>query len=98
MILIRQINLVRTIIIMIIVVVKIKGDLKRETDSLLKAAQNNAIRINHIKARINKTQQNSRCIICSDRDETINHITSECSKLAQKEYKSKYDRIGKVIY
>ena len=46
---------------------------------------NNAIRTNHIKARIDKTQQNSKCRLCSDRDETINHIISECSKLAQKE-------------
>ena len=32
----------------------IKGNLKRETESLLIAAQNNAIRTNHIKARIDK--------------------------------------------
>ena len=32
-----------------------KGNLKRETDSLLIATQNNAIRTNHIKSRINKT-------------------------------------------
>ena len=51
------------------------------------AAQNSAIRTNHIKARIDKTQQNSKCRLCSDRDETINHIISECSKLPQKEYK-----------
>ena len=36
-----------------------KGNLKRETESLLMAAQNSAIRTNHIKARIDKTQQNS---------------------------------------
>ena len=29
-----------------------KGNFKRETESLLRAAQNNAIRTNHIKARI----------------------------------------------
>ena len=52
----------------------------RETESLPKVAQNNIIRTNHIKARIDKTQQNSRCRQCDDRDETINHITSECSK------------------
>ena len=28
----------------------------------------------------------------------INHIISECSKLAQKEYKARYDRVGKVIH
>ena len=43
-------------------------------------------RTNHIKARIDKTQQNSKCRLCGDRDDTINHIISECSKLAQKEY------------
>ena len=34
-----------------------KGNLKIETESLLIAAQDNAIRTNHIKARIDKTQQ-----------------------------------------
>ena len=59
-----------------------KKNLKRETDSLLIAAQNNAIRTSHIKARINKTHLNSKCRLCGDRDETINHLISECSKLA----------------
>ena len=63
-----------------------------------KAAQDNAIRTNHIKARIDKTQQNSKCGLCGDRDETINHIISECSKLAQKKYKARHDWIGKVIH
>ena len=51
-----------------------KGNLKRETESLLIAAQNNTIRTNYVKARIDKMQQNSRCKLCSDRDEMINHI------------------------
>ena len=61
-------------------------------------AQNSAIRTNHIKARMDKTQQNSKCRLCGDRDETINHIISECSKLAQKEYKARHDSVGKVIH
>ena len=61
------------------------------------AAQNSAIRTNHIKAMIDKTQQNSKCRLCGDWDETINHI-SEYSKLAQKEYKARHDWIGKVIH
>ena len=40
------------------------------------------MRINYVKARIDKMQQNSRYRLCGDRDETINHIISECSKLA----------------
>ena len=75
-----------------------KGNFKRETESLLMAAQNSAIRTNHIKARIDKTQQDSKCSLSSDRDETINHIISECSKLAQKEYKVRHDWAGKVIH
>ena len=75
-----------------------KGNFKRETESLLIAAQNNAVITNHIKARIDKTQQNSKCWLCGDRDETINHIISECSKLAQKEYKTRHDWVSKGIH
>ena len=75
-----------------------KGNFKRETESLLLVAQDNAVRTNHIKARIDKTQQNSKCWLCCDRDETINHIISECSKLAQREYKARHDWVGKVIH
>ena len=75
-----------------------KGNFKRETESLLMAAQNSAIRTNHIKARIDKTQQNSKYRLCSDRYETINHIISECSKLAQMEYKARHDWEGKMIH
>ena len=75
-----------------------KGNFKRETESLLIAAQDNAIRTNHIKARIDKMQQNSKCWLCSDRDETVNYIVSECSKLAQKKYKTRHDWVGKVIH
>ena len=49
------------------------GNFKRETEFLLIAEQNNAIRTNHIKARIDKMQQNSRCRLCGDGDQMINH-------------------------
>ena len=74
------------------------GNFKRETESLLMAARNNSIRTNHITARIDKTQQNSKWRLCGDRDETINHIISECSKLAQKQYKTRHNWVGKVIH
>ena len=75
-----------------------KGNFKRETESLLIAAQVSAIRTNHIKARIDKTQQNNKCRLCGDRDETINQIIKEYSKLAQKEYKTRHDWVDKVIH
>ena len=61
-------------------------NIKRETESLL-------IKQRH-KARIDKTQQNSKCRLCSDRNETINHIVSKCSKLAQ----TIQDWMGKMIH
>ena len=74
-----------------------KGNFKREPEFILIATQNNAVRTNHIKARIDKMQQNSRCRLCGEGDESINHIIRKCSKLAQKEYKNKHDWVGKVI-
>ena len=55
-----------------------KGNHKRETESLLIAAQNNAIRTNYVKAEIDNWQENSK--FYWKRDETINHIRSKCSK------------------
>ena len=75
-----------------------KGNFKRETKSLLIAAQNNAIRTYHNKAYIDKTQQNNKCRQCGDRNETINHIISECSKLALRECKFRHDWVSKVIH
>ena len=74
-----------------------KRNFKRETESLLIAAQN-TIRTNHIKARIEKTQRDSKCRLCADRAETINHIIIECTKLALKEYNTRHNWVGKVIY
>ena len=48
-----------------------KGNLKRETESLLITAQNNAIKTNHIKVRIGKTQQNSRCSVVIETKQSI---------------------------
>ena len=36
--------------------------------------------------------------MCGNRDETVNHIISECSKLAQREYTTRHDSVGKVIH
>ena len=45
-----------------------KGNFKRETESLLTAAQNNMIRTNQMKARTDKIQQNGKCSLSGDRD------------------------------
>ena len=47
---------------------------------------------------MDKIQQNSKRRLCGNKDETINHIITEWSKLAQKEYKTRYNWVGKVIH
>ena len=71
---------------------------KRETGSLICAAQEQAIRTNPIKGKIEKLQEQTQCRICSRADKTIKHIISKCFKLAQKEYKKRLDWIERRIY
>ena len=75
-----------------------KGSLKRETESLIMAAQEQALATNLMKARIYQTQEDSKCRMCRKVDESINHMVSECPKLAQKEYKRRHDWVGKKIH
>ena len=63
-----------------------------------KKKKKKSIRTNYIRARIDKTQQNSKCALCDYCDETINYRISECWNLAQKEYKNRHDWVGKVIH
>ena len=74
-----------------------KRNLKRKTESLLIAAQKNAIRTNRIKAKIDNTEQNSKYILCCEKDETVNPIIIECSQLIQKGYKTRHDWVAMVI-
>ena len=37
------------------------------------------------------------CRLCKKADESIDHVVS-CGKLAQKEYKSKHDNLGKIVH
>ena len=74
------------------------GDLKRETEILIVAVQNQSIRTNLVKARIDKCQGDSLCRVYRKVDESIDHIVSGCSKPAQKEYKRRYDNLGKIVH
>ena len=52
-------------------------------------------RTNQVKAKIEKSQGDSLCRVCRKVDESIDHIVSGCNKLAQKEYKRRYDNVAK---
>ena len=48
--------------------------------------------------KIDNTKQDWKYCLGGDKDETINHIVSECIKRAEKEYKSWHEWVKKVIY
>ena len=70
------------------------GTLKRKSESLTCAAQEQANGTNITKEKIDESQEQTKCRMCNRADETINHIVSECAKLAQKEYKGRHDWMG----
>ena len=70
--------------------------MKRETESLIVAAQNQSIRTNLLKAKIDTGQGDSLCRVCRKVDESLDHIVSGCIKLAQKEYSRRHDNLGKI--
>ena len=51
-----------------------------------------------MKAKIDNTQEKSKCRMCGKVDETVNHIISECNMLAQREYKWRHDCVGRKIH
>ena len=72
--------------------------MKRETESLIVAAQNQSIKTNLVKAKIDKSQGDFLCIVCRKVDGSIDHIVSDCSKLSQKEYKGRHDSPRKIVH
>ena len=74
------------------------GDLKKGTEALLMAAQEQAIRTNYVKHHIDKSRDSPTCRMCGEKGETVSHIICECSKLAQKEYNNnnniKFFKVG----
>ena len=76
-----------------------RGTLKKETEGTLMAAQDQALRTNAIKSRIDKQDISPMCRLCGEREETISHIVAECTKLAQKQYRHwRHDRVALVIH
>ena len=88
----HQLTLVWKILIIIIIII-----IAATAAAAVAAAQNNATMTNYVNVRIDKTQQKSKCSLYGDSDKVINPTISECNKLAQWEYKTRYDWVGKVI-
>ena len=74
------------------------GHSKREIESLITSAQDQCIRTNNIKTKIDGTRNDPKCWMYKANDEIITHIISECPKLLQNEYKRRHDWMGKTVH
>ena len=74
-------------------------DLKKETEGLLIAAQDQALRTNYIKHKIDKIPGSSPlCRLCRSHNETLDHILNGCPKLSQTDYKARHDKVSAAIH
>jgi hypothetical protein len=69
------------------------GDIKRKTESTIVAAQDQAVSTNYFKRKILKEETESRCRICEEYEETIDHLTSGCPILTKNEYVIRHDEV-----
>ena len=51
------------------------------------SAQEQSLQTNYTKYYIDKTSNTQLCRMCGEKGEAISDLVSECSKLAQREYK-----------
>jgi len=67
-------------------------------EGIIFAAQEQALSMNAIKAHIYRMPCSARCQLCVVMDETIDHLVSSCSFLAQREYKKRHDCIASLVH
>lgn len=71
-----------------------QGFLKKETEGMICAAQEQALRTNSVKFSIDKTVDSPICRKCKSATESVQHIISGCTPLTQTEYKLRHDRVA----
>ena len=74
------------------------ADLKPETEALITAAQDQALRTSYVKFHIDRTAETPLCRMCKEKGESVMHILSECTKLAQREYKRRHDNVARIVH
>ena len=75
-----------------------KEDLKIQTEALIYAGQEQALRTNYVKYHIDKTVESPLCRLCGEKGESVNLIVCECKRLSQRKYKQRHDNVAKVFH
>ena len=75
-----------------------EGTQERERRDKIMAAQDQAQWRRYIQRDIDGTNISLKCRKCNQKDETINHIASECPALAQNQYKKRHDTMARGVH
>ena len=51
-----------------------------------------------MKFHVDKTVESSLCRMCNEKGESVSHLLSECSKLAEREFKRRHDNVIRIIH
>ena len=69
------------------------GYIKGETENKIVAAQDQAISTKSFKNKILKEENESKCRLCKQHEETVDHLTSGWPILAKNEYLMRHDKV-----
>ena len=69
------------------------GDINRETESTILAAQDQAVNANYFKNKILREETGGKFQSYKQHEETTDHLTSGCPILAKNEYLMRHDKV-----
>ena len=72
--------------------------LRFETESLLCAAQEQALNTKYLQTKIWGTGKSCMCRLCKVKNETVHHIISGCKMLAQTQYLYRHNQVAKYLH
>ena len=75
-----------------------KVRLKVSTEALICAAQDQALATKAHATYILKTSQDPKCRMCKNKDETVSHLLTGCSKLAPTEYIRRHNEVARLVH
>lgn len=72
--------------------------LKGETESLIIAAQDQALATRYYQKNVLKKTVDSKCRICHKAEEHVSHVIAGCSALAPSEYTQRHNKVAAYIH
>ena len=56
------------------------------------------MRTNAIKTKIDKTTNDSKCRLCKEKKESVDHLVSACCKIALTDYKKRHNKVAYMLH